>query len=125
MNNGDGQNNANFSFTDLSLVGPNSVVTPEKYANDMQHLQRLKSYLASYEEKLNTGYANYRDREERQRLEETVRQGQLAAYVSPSSCLQGNECDRRMSSVVGCLRRETAREGRVQREYYASWACHI
>ncbi|KAM5542327.1 hypothetical protein V8D89_003786 [Ganoderma adspersum] len=81
MNNGDGQNNPNFPIDDLSLVGPNPVVTPEKYANDMQRVQQLKSYLASYEERLATGYAKYRELEERQRLEETVRQGQLAARL--------------------------------------------
>ena len=45
----------------------------------MQYIQDLRAHLASYEERLTTGYAKYRDLEERQRLEETVRQGELAA----------------------------------------------
>ncbi|PIL37538.1 transcription factor [Ganoderma sinense ZZ0214-1] len=81
MNNGDGQNNPNVPVNGLSLTGPNPVVNHEKYANDMQRLQDLKSYLAAYEERLTAGYAKFRDLEERQRLEETVRQGQLAAQL--------------------------------------------
>ena len=92
MNNGGGQNNNNpkFSVNDLTLVDPNSVVTPELYASNMQYIQDLRAHLVSYEERLTAGYAKYRDLEERQRLEETVRQGELAAYVPcPSVCLSG------------------------------------
>ncbi|KAI1795074.1 hypothetical protein LXA43DRAFT_1178971 [Ganoderma leucocontextum] len=78
MNNGDGQNNPQFPINELTLVDPNSVVTPEVYANDMQRIQNMRSYLASYEENLAARYTKYRDLEEKHRLEATVRQGQLA-----------------------------------------------
>ncbi len=103
MNNGDGQNNPNFSVNELALVDPSAVVTPEAYANNMQRIQNLKAHLAAYEEKLTTGYTKYRDLEEKQRLEEMVRRGELATYVPSPFILSGeNVCDRRLCSAVSC-----------------------
>ena len=80
MSNG-GEGNENNPKNHVNGIIPfqtnTTVWTPEAYAVEMKRIQEAKNLLAAYEEKTKAGLEKYL--EEKQRLEQMVEEGRIAA----------------------------------------------